>query len=245
VNGDYVTQESTEKGTKEIIENSAEIQQILSGLSLTTEDVYDYHRYPIADNTSPLLSADRLEYSLGDFYYYGLCNLNQIRELYKQLIIIRNESGEPELGFNTKASADLFAELSMKCSNVYVSDETLITMAYVRDVIKYNLEIGAISRDDLYTDETTIIKLIQNSSAGSRMWDILGMFKKVHRESEKSMLTYSTKIEDNKRRYIDPLIKTGERVSAYRKSHRKAINELLNKKFDYYLTLNFWCDVPF
>lgn len=32
---------------------------------LQTQDVDDYHRYPIADNDSPRLSSDRLEYTLG------------------------------------------------------------------------------------------------------------------------------------------------------------------------------------
>ena len=47
----------------------------------TTEDVADYHRYPIADNDSPRLAADRLEYTLGNLFNYGFCSPEQLREL--------------------------------------------------------------------------------------------------------------------------------------------------------------------
>ena len=66
LHGDHLHQESTEARTAELIETSPELQALLKEYGLTTEDVADYHRYPIADNDSPQLSADRLEYTLGD-----------------------------------------------------------------------------------------------------------------------------------------------------------------------------------
>ncbi|MFR3922543.1 MAG: hypothetical protein ACLTYN_11880 [Dysosmobacter welbionis] len=65
LHGDHLHQESTEARTAELIETSPELQALLKEYGLTTEDVADYHRYPIADNDSPQLSADRLEYTLG------------------------------------------------------------------------------------------------------------------------------------------------------------------------------------
>ena len=58
--GDYLRQESTESKTREIIAGSEYLQLVLKHYGLTTDDVADYHRYPIADNDSPRLSADRL-----------------------------------------------------------------------------------------------------------------------------------------------------------------------------------------
>ena len=71
LHGDHLHQESTEARTAELIETSPELQALLREYGLTTEDVADYHRYPIADNDSPQLSADRLEYTLGDLRCYG------------------------------------------------------------------------------------------------------------------------------------------------------------------------------
>ena len=70
--GDYLDQTATEEGTAQIIRQSAEIGATLSELGLTAEDVEDYHRYPIADNDAPRLSADRLEYTIGNAVNFGL-----------------------------------------------------------------------------------------------------------------------------------------------------------------------------
>ncbi|MFR6041621.1 MAG: hypothetical protein ACLUHL_09610, partial [Dysosmobacter welbionis] len=90
-------QESTEARTAELIETSPELQALLKEYGLTTEDVADYHRYPIADNDSPQLSADRLEYTLGDLRCYGFAGADALRVFYEDLTVWRDESGRPEL----------------------------------------------------------------------------------------------------------------------------------------------------
>ena len=52
--GDHLTQEATESRTAELIAASPEIQTILTELGLTTEDVADYHRYPMPTTTLPV-----------------------------------------------------------------------------------------------------------------------------------------------------------------------------------------------
>ena len=61
LNGDYMTQESTEDLTTEIIKKSSEIVKLLERDNITISEIYDYHIYPIADNDTPILSADNLE----------------------------------------------------------------------------------------------------------------------------------------------------------------------------------------
>ena len=70
--GDYLVQESTEDGTRAIIEADATLQRALTSFGLKTDGVCDYHIYPIADNDSPRLSADRLEYTLGNLLNYRI-----------------------------------------------------------------------------------------------------------------------------------------------------------------------------
>lgn len=53
-----MTQESTEDLTTEIISNSSEIMSLLKRDNIKLEEVNDYHKYPIADNDTPMLSAD-------------------------------------------------------------------------------------------------------------------------------------------------------------------------------------------
>ena len=59
MNGDYKKQESTEELTTQIISESKEIMSLLKRDGIKIEEVDNYHIYPIADNDTPMLSADR------------------------------------------------------------------------------------------------------------------------------------------------------------------------------------------
>lgn len=98
-----MNQESTEDLTGEIIKNSKEIMKLLKRDKINTTEVDNYHLYPIADNDTPKLSADRLEYSLSNaLFTYRLLNKNSIKEIYNDIEIQKNEKDEIELGFKTK-----------------------------------------------------------------------------------------------------------------------------------------------
>ena len=76
MHGDYLKQETTEDLTKYMIENSQEIMKLLDRDGIKVEEVCDYHIYPIADNDTPMLSADRLEYTFSDgLQLEGIFNL--------------------------------------------------------------------------------------------------------------------------------------------------------------------------
>ena len=95
-----MTQESTEDLTTEIISNSSEIMSLLKRDNIKLEEVNDYHKYPIADNDTPMLSADRLEYTLSNaLFHYNKLNLQEIEEIYNDIIIQSNENNVSELGF--------------------------------------------------------------------------------------------------------------------------------------------------
>ena len=63
MNGDSENQESTEERTTEIIKNSQEIMALLDRDGIKLKEVNDYKIYPLADNDTPKLSADRFEYT--------------------------------------------------------------------------------------------------------------------------------------------------------------------------------------
>ena len=67
--GDYEKQEATEGLTAGFIRNSKDIMKLLERDGVKVDEVDDYHIYPIADNDTPRMSADRLEYSLAHALY--------------------------------------------------------------------------------------------------------------------------------------------------------------------------------
>ena len=161
--GDYLTQEATEDGTRERIDGSRSIQAVLSRFSLRTEDVCDYHRYPIADNDSPRLSADRLEYTLGNALRWGFLDREEIGAIYADLRVWTNEEGQPELVFSAPSLASAFARASLACSKVYVSDEDRYSMQALCELIAKAMKTGVLSPADLDGAEPPLIAKLEAS----------------------------------------------------------------------------------
>ena len=218
LNGDYMTQESTEDLTTEIISNSFEIMSLLKRDNIKLEEVNDYHKYPIADNDTPMLSADRLEYTLANaLFHYNKLNLQEIEEIYNDIIIQSNENNVPELGFKTLD----------------------IAMKFLADVVKKLNEEKLITIEDLYSKkESDIIKIIENSKY-SKVYDIWKTAKMVNisRQQPENVYFVCHKI---KRRYINPLV-NGKRITLIEKEAKELIDKVLN----YDMSANIWLDFDF
>ena len=72
---EYILEQRKEKNT--LPENGVAVKSIVSSTmaypickeyNIKLEEINDYHKYPIADNNTPQLSADRLEYSLSNAF---------------------------------------------------------------------------------------------------------------------------------------------------------------------------------
>ena len=110
VYGDYDKQEATERKTKDVIISSKEIMDILNKNNISIDEVDDYHKYPLADNDSPKLSADRLEYSLSNFINFSFLSKEETQEIYDDISIGINEDGEEELMFSSFSLALKFGK---------------------------------------------------------------------------------------------------------------------------------------
>ena len=168
--GDYLTQEATEAGTEAMIRASLELCAVLRKHGLTVDEVKDYHRYPIADNDSPHLSADRLEYSVGNMINYGFSNCCKVKTLYEDIAVRENEFGEPELTFAHLEQASVFAGCALECGKVYVCDEDRYAMQRLAEVLAQAMQAGAISTDDLGGTEPQIIRKLEANEETARLW---------------------------------------------------------------------------
>ena len=235
LNGDHETQESTEEKTEEIIENSPEIQKILKKYNLTTEDVKDYHMYPIADNDSPLLSADRLEYTLGNAFYYGFKTMEEIKNIYDDLVISKNEFGEDEISFKTLEKAIEFTSVSIENSKIYTCNADRFSMQYLADLLKLAVDKKVISLDDLYTVEDTVIAKLQEDEELKSKWDYFTNLSQILTSNEKPESGYWINIPA-KRRYINPLVSSKGRISHLCEGLSKDINDFLSVDFNIWLS---------
>ena len=238
LNGDYMTQESTEDLTSKLIKDSKEIMTLLKRDGITLEEVEDYHIYPIADNDTPQLSADRLEYSLSNgLFTYETTPLEQIKEMYDDIEIQKNEDGIIELGFKTKKIARNFVKMTSKLSVIYREDRTRYSMQFVADILKKLKEEGKITIEDLYEKkESDIIDIIENSEYKD-VFDKWREAKKVKSSKEEPKDVYFVH-HGAKIRYIDPLF-NGERMSKACKIAKKMIDTNLAYSMDNYVYLDF------
>ena len=237
LNGDYMTQESTEDLTTKIISESTEIKNLLKKDNILLEEVDDYHKYPIADNDTPKLSSDRLEYSLSNaLLTYNLLDLDEIKEIYNDIEIQKNEEGIDELSFKTKNIARKFVKVTSRLSIIYREDRTRYSMQFLADIMKKLSEAGKITREDLYNlKESDVIEIIENSKYKD-IYKIWKETKKVKFSDEEPKNVYYVK-HGAKVRYINPLV-NGERISNICKIAKKMIDKNLEYDMSKYVYID-------
>ena len=208
LNGDHLRQESTEDHTRAMIASSPELMALLTKSGLTLDDVDDYHRYPIADNDSPRLSADRLEYTLGNARLVFHCPEAELKRIFDDLLVGKNEEGVDELYFAHTETADAFTQLSLRQSEWFVSDDDRFSMQYLADLLREARQRNVLTVDDLYLDEPHVIGLLLSDPVIAARWRDYRRITGTQSGAEKSEGTYAVKVAA-KKRSIDPLVQTG------------------------------------
>lgn len=242
MNGDYKKQESTEELTTQIIRESKEIMSLLKRDGIKIEEVDNYHIYPIADNDTPMLSADRLEYTLSNGL--GACkniwNLEEVKEIYENIEIQKNEQGIEELGFKDIKIAEKFVKGMRILSNSYIDNKTKFSMQFLADIMKIMSSQNLITKKDLYElSEKEVIERIENCDYAeiSQKFDMWKNAHEIKESDEKVKDKYCVSI-DAKIRYINPLV-NGIRISEISEVAKEEIQKALEFKTKKYAYLDF------
>ena len=247
MNKDYETQESTEALTTKIIKESKEIMELLKKDKIQIEEVNDYHIYPIADNDTPRLSADRFEYTLsGGLYQVRVFELKDIEKYYNNIVILKNEDGIDELAFQDIKLCENFIHDISKLWPRWVEDEDRLCMQFIADIVKSMNIKSYITVDDLYKfSEREVLQLIQNCEDNY----IRNAFKNfqnatrdsVYKSDEPNNEIYCTSVK-GKKRYINPLVNLDNKVSRIKDISMLAnddISNFLNMKHHKFIGFNF------
>ncbi len=229
LNGDHMTQESTEADTEEMIRTDREIGEVLASLGLSAEDVSDYHRFPIADNEMPGLSCDRLEYTLGNGVNYQFITPQEARDLLGDIRVLNNENGVPELGFQSAESGTAFARLALRCGKVYSGREDRYGMEVLARLLKDAVRDGVLSRSDLYRTEPEVIRILENSPFSER-WESFRRLHEVREAGPEDGIAVEAK-----RRFTDPLIDGRGRVSHIDEAFRSDVQRFIEEDYSVFL----------
>lgn len=232
--GDHRTQEATESGTLEMIRGSSAIRNLLDPMGLRAEDVGDYHRFPIADNASPRLCADRLEYTCGNIIQYGFAAVDEVRSIVEDLTVGKNEDGKDELMFRSAGAAVSFARLALECSHVYVSDGDRCAMQSLADLLRDALQDHLLAPQDLYTTESRLISVLTSSDHYRKRWEQFCSLSTVLCTDQPDD-TRDWKVVPSKKRYIDPYVQNAGRVTSLNSEVASLIHQFLDRSLDYWI----------
>lgn len=227
LNGDHLKQESTENGTVNIIASSPEIMTRLKEWNIELEEVADYHVYPIADNDSPKLSADRLEYTLSNLVNYRITPTEKIKEWYDHLMVGKNEEGEEELMFDDFQIAEAFCLSALETSKIYVADEDRFAMQTLSELLCKHITRGVLSKNDLYRTESEVIALLQQDEEARQDWERFRALRHIHRGNHAGAKTVLSK-----RRHINPYLNGKGRMVHLSDMFAQALEPFLSQRLD-------------
>ena len=245
--GDALTQTATEAPNEKMIRNDKALLALLKQDGLKVDDVVDYHKYPVADNEIPQLSADRLEYMYpSGMALDGSWTLEEIARTYNDLAVLKNEDDEDELGFCTLAIAEEYCRHFCMIGHILQLNENKLSLHFLGQIMNRAVVLGILTEEDFYTkSETQIIEMLENalstpplSTAQRNDIELLRRYYKTFRTMESIEHTDSPLPEDEyfcislkvKQRFINPLVrdkKTGRsrRLSELSSSSRKIIED--------------------
>ena len=231
---DHLKQESTEEKTEEILASSAELKELLHRYHLSLDEIKDYHMYPIADNDTPNLSSDRLEYTLSNLYNYGFCTLDEIKEFYDNLVVGKNENGQIELCFQSPAIAEKFALCALKTAEIYVADADRLIMQILSDLIQYAVQRGVILEENLYEDEANVISRLLSDVETAQMWNQFVCLHEVKRAMKKPAKGIYRQV-NAKKRWINPLVLDHGRIKEISKEFDEKSEAFLTQSFELFI----------
>lgn len=245
MNGDFEKQESTEERTEQILKQSKEIKNLLNRDNIKMEEISDYKIYPIADNDTPKLSADRFEYMFSSgLVFYRVWELNEIEEIYNNVTILKNEEGIEEIGFNDWKICEKYIHIISKLWTEWITDKDRTVMQFLADIVKSMNVKGYLTISDLYrlSEQEVINKILtcedeyirENFIKFQNATEIYGSDTPV-----KDKYCISVKA---KRRYVIPLAKYNGSVSRIDKISQNATNDIeeyFNIKHYKYTGFNF------
>ena len=234
--GDALTQTATEEPNELLIRQDAELARLLAADGLTADQVCDYHKYPIADNEIPQLSADRLEYMYpSGMALDGSWTYEEVRRTYNDLAILKNEDGADELGFKSLAAAEEYTEHFCLIGHILQLNEDKVCLHLLGQIMNLAVEEGILREEDFMTlSESQIIKKIDDDVTGSQHFKSLyatfrNMTSIVHSQTQLAgHFCVNLKV---KLRYINPLVQmpdgSAQRVSQVSAKAAKIISDFL------------------
>ncbi len=237
VYGDYINQESSEQNIIKVIEKDEELKQMIKKDGFTLNDFSDFSMFPILENKTPKLCTDRLDGVFSTCYIgLGTHTLEQIKEVYQNLVILKNEEGRKEIGFRDTRIAEKFVEMVEVYAKELQKNKDKYVMKYISEIFLQARLKGLLTFEDLYhKKETELCEIFENSFSS---WKYFKESTFLIRTDEEPKDNFYISFETKKRNTI-PLVhvKNENRrineVSSYAKERYEQLKTYKDSKYAY------------
>lgn len=236
--GDALSQTATERRTADFILQSRSLAVLLERDGVPPAAVVSAAAYPVADAHVPRLCADRLEYMYpSGAALSGEWTLDEIRENYADITLLKNEDGTDEIGFEHEEQAALYAGKFLRTSLILQRCEDKLAMQLLADTVRAALDSRVIRGGDLYAmSEARIIEQFEDAARKepdtrfARLFRTFRHTDAVIRSERPLEGCYCVRVSV-KRRYVDPLLRRAGgavRLSRENTSFARAIRDFLS-----------------
>jgi HD superfamily phosphohydrolase len=159
--------------------------------------------YPLLDRPLPGLSADRIDYTLRDMYCYGKTAKREVQEFLQTLKVV-----DRVICTTSISQAEWFVQMYyQEVIGFFLDPLNLYGYEMLAQVLLLALEKGILLRDDLFTDDETVMTRLRQSGDG----EIVRMLERIH---PRVRVTEAKSGYDfhriNKLRTIDPEVLTAD-----------------------------------
>jgi len=164
MNKDYEKQESTEEKTADVIKRDKYLLDCLNSDGIDVDEIIDFKKYSIVDLDRPMLCADRLDgVILTGLYWTKSITINDVRNIVDDLMVVKNEDNESEIGFKSYMIAELVMDTSVLIDKYCHSKEDNYMMELLAKITKRAIDLEFISYDDLFIlDESEIFRIFED-----------------------------------------------------------------------------------
>ncbi|MFA7209073.1 MAG: HD domain-containing protein [Parcubacteria group bacterium] len=231
---DYALSEGSEKEQNhqdnyftEYVLNSS-IPKILEKYGFDAGYIMDEKNFPLLENQLPDLCADRIDYSLRGLLAYKVADMGKIGNILENFIVQDGKwiIKDFDLAYGY---AQLFHILN---DNYYSGITSAVMFRRLGDYLRYALDMGYVTKDDLYTTDDEVIGKINRRLAGDAR--LASLWKNLNNSQgyENNPDDYDAEVYC-KSRVIDPLCRYGggiKRVSDIEPGWKDEIKRELQPK---------------
>ena len=223
--GDALKQTATEAPNESLLKNDKALCKLLAEDGLSVNQICDYHIYPVADNEIPQLSADRLEYMFpSGMALDGSWDLPSIERAYNDIVVLKNEDGQDEIGFKTLEIAEDYCRRFCMIGHILQLNENKLTLHLLGQIMNMAVEQGVLHEDDFMNKSEreimdkldTVVPAVPELVEGvegphlnqlTRMYHTFRTMTKIeHTDHALPADEYFCISLNVKQRYIDPLV---------------------------------------